>query len=117
MGNLDMERSLDQNAKHFGGEGEESSMMVVQIVSITGDVFSVDISSDSMVPDFEKKAMLAMKADRRVLLSFEGNPVPKGALSESGVKDGSVLDAVVVMTEDLTDANLRPALKMWYDPS
>ena len=38
-------------AKHFGGEGEESSMMVVQIMSITGDVFSVDISSDSTVPN------------------------------------------------------------------
>ena len=38
-------------AKHFGGEGEESSMMAVQIMSITGDVFSVDISSDSTVPN------------------------------------------------------------------
>merc|ERR1719409_2483545 len=117
-----MERTLDHDvanvAKHFGGdEGDESSMMAVQIMSITGDVFAVDISSDSTVAELEKKARLAMKADRRVLLSFEGNPVPKGALSESGVKDGSVLEAVVVITEALTDANLRPALKMWFDPS
>ena len=52
-----MERTLDHDvanvAKHFGGdEGDESSMMIeVQIMSITGDVFSVDISSDSTVPN------------------------------------------------------------------
>ena len=49
-----MECTLDHDvanvAKHFR-EGEESSMMVVQIMSITGDVFSVDISSDSTVPN------------------------------------------------------------------
>ena len=48
-----MERTLDHDvanvAKHFGGE--KSTKMVVQIMSITGDVFSVDISSDSTVPN------------------------------------------------------------------
>ena len=53
---IDQQHALDHDvanvAKHFGdGEGEESSMMVVQIMSITGDVFSVDISSDSTVPN------------------------------------------------------------------
>ena len=54
---IDQQHALDHDvanvAKHFGGgEGEESSMMIeVQIMSITGDVFSVDISSDSTVPN------------------------------------------------------------------
>ena len=50
-----MERTLDHDvanvAKHFGGEGDGSSMVVVQIMSLTGDVFAVDISSDSTVPN------------------------------------------------------------------
>ena len=51
-----MERTLDHDvanaAKLFGGAGnKESSMIEVQIMSITGDVFSVDISSDSTVPN------------------------------------------------------------------
>ena len=51
-----MECTLDHDvanvAKHFVvGEGKASSMMMVQIMSITGDVFSVDISSDSTVPN------------------------------------------------------------------
>ena len=52
---IDQQHALDHDvanvAKLFGGEGEESSMMVVQIMSLTGDVFSVDISSDSTVPN------------------------------------------------------------------
>ena len=52
---IDQQHALDHDvanvAKQFGGEGGESSMMVVQIMSITGDVFSVDISSDSTVPN------------------------------------------------------------------
>ena len=51
---IDQQHALDHDvanvAKHFGGD--ESSMMIeVQIMSITGDVFSVDISSDSTVPN------------------------------------------------------------------
>ena len=51
-----MECTLDHDvanvAKQFGGEGDGSSKMIeVQIMSITGDVFSVDISSDSTVPN------------------------------------------------------------------
>ena len=54
---IDQQHALDHDvanvAKHFGGDegDDESSMMAVQIMSITGDVFSVDISSDSTVPN------------------------------------------------------------------
>lgn len=54
-----------------------------------------------------------MKANGRVELFFEGNAVSPGALWESGIKHGSVVDAVVVVTEALTDETIHDAVKMW----
>ena len=52
---IDQQHALDHDvanvAKHFGGDESSKMMIEVQIMSITGDVFSVDISSDSTVPN------------------------------------------------------------------
>ena len=78
------------------GEGGESPMLEVQIMAITGDVFPVQVSRDDTVRNrcrqqqdmncacvgqgaaLEQQAKLAMKADGRVELFFEGNPVSPG---------------------------------------
>ena len=80
-------------------------------MAITGDVFPVEVSRDATGEVLEEQAKLAMHANGRVELFFEGNPVTPGALSESGIKHGSVVDAVVV--EVLTDETIHDAVRMW----
>ena len=78
------------------GEGDESPMLEVQIMAITGDVFPVQVSRDDTVRNrcrqqqdmncscvgqgatLEQQAKVVMKADSRVELFFEGNPVSPG---------------------------------------
>ena len=78
------------------GEGGESPLLEVQIMAITGDVFPVQVSSDDTVRNrcrqqqdmnsscvdqgavLEQQAKVAMKAEGRVELFFEGNPVSPG---------------------------------------
>ena len=78
------------------GEGGESPMLEVQIMAITGDVFPVQVSRDDTVRNrcrqqqdmsclcigqgaaLEQQAKMAMKANGRVELFFEGNPVSPG---------------------------------------
>merc|ERR1711939_1179141 len=88
-------------------------MLEVQIMSIAGDVVSVQVSRDDTGVALEQQAKVAMQANGRVELFFEGNPVSPGALSESGIKHGSVVDAVVVVVmEALTDKTIKDAVKM-----
>ena len=80
---------------HQPGEGGESPMLEVQIMAITGDVFTVPVSRDDTVRNrcrqqqdmtcscdqgaaLEQQAKMAMGADGRVELFFEGNPVSPG---------------------------------------
>ena len=95
------ERALDDDvlrvsAEFHTGEGGESPMLEVQIMAITGDVFPVQVSRDDTVRNrcrqqqdmnyscvdqgvaLEQQAKMAMKADGRVELFFEGNPVSPG---------------------------------------
>ena len=78
------------------GEGGESPMLEVQIMAITGDVFPVQVSCDDTVRNhcrqqqdmnylcvdqgaaLEQQAKVAMQANGRVELFFEGNPVSPG---------------------------------------
>ena len=79
------------------GEGGESPLLEVQIMAITGDVFPVQVSRDDTVRNrcrqqqdmnfssfvgqgvvLEQQAKVAMKANGRVELFFEGNPVSPG---------------------------------------
>ena len=78
------------------GEGGESPMLEVQIMAITGDVFPVQVSRDDTVRNrcrqqqdmncscvdqgvaLEQQAKIAMQANGRVELFFEGNPVSPG---------------------------------------
>ena len=71
-------------------------MLEVQIMAITGDVFPVQVSRDDTVRNrcrqqqdmiyssvdqgavLEQQAKMAMKANGRVELFFEGNPVSPG---------------------------------------
>ena len=71
-------------------------MLEVQIMAITGDVFPVQVSRDDTVRNrcrqqqdmncscveqgeaLEQQAKMAMQANRRVELFFEGNPVSPG---------------------------------------
>ena len=71
-------------------------MLEVQIMAITGDVFPVQVSRDDTVRNrcrqqqdmncpcvgqgavLEQQAKVAMKANGRVELFFEGNPVSPG---------------------------------------
>ena len=81
---------------HQPGEGGKSPMLEVQIMSITGDVFPVQVSPDDTVRNrcqhqqdlnclcidqvaaLEQQAKVAMHADGRVELFFENNPVLPG---------------------------------------
>ena len=81
---------------HQPGEGGESPLLEVQIMSITGGVFPVQVSRDDTVRNrcrqqqdmnyscveqgavLEQQAKMAMKANGRVELFFEGNPVSPG---------------------------------------
>ena len=97
-----MERALEEDVMrvsaefHQPGEGGESPMLEVQIMAITGDVFPVQVSRDDTVRNhcwqqqqdmnccvlqgaaLEQHAKVAMGADGRVELFFEGNPVSAG---------------------------------------
>ena len=81
---------------HAGEGGGESPMLEVQIMAITGDVFPLQVSRDDTVRNrcrqqqdmtyscvdqgaaLEQQAKMAMKANGRVELFFEGNPVSAG---------------------------------------
>ena len=81
---------------HQPGEAGKSPMLEVQIMAITGDVFPVQVSRDDTVRNrcrqqqdmncscvdqgaaLEQQAKVAMKANGRVELFFEGNPVSAG---------------------------------------
>ena len=77
------------------GEGGKSPMLEVQIMAITGDVFPVQVSREDTVRNrcrqqqdmnclcgqgatLEQQAKIAMQANGRVELFFEGNPVSRG---------------------------------------
>ena len=78
------------------GEGGKPPLLEVQIMAITGDVFPVQVSPDDTVRNrcrqpqdvsyscvgqgaaLAQQAKLAMKANGRVELFFEGNPVSPG---------------------------------------
>ena len=97
------------------GEGGESPMLEVQIMAITGDVFPVQVSRDDTVRNrcrqqqdmnyscvdqgvvLEQQAKLAMKANGRVELFFEGNPVSPG----EGM-DGRVLAAAAEASRNMS---------------
>merc|ERR1712216_796401 len=49
----------------------------------------------------------------RVSAELQPRPVSPGPPSESGIKHGSVVDAVVVVTEALTNETIRDAVKKW----
>ena len=95
------ERALEDDvlrvsAEFHTGEGGESPMLEVQIMAITGDVFPVQVSRDDTVRNrcrqqqdmncscvdqgaaLEQQAKMAMQANGRVELFFEGNPVSPG---------------------------------------
>ena len=95
------ERALEDDvlrvsAEFHTGEGGESPLLEVQIMAITGDVFPVQVSRDDTVRNrcrqqqdmncscvdqgaaLEQQAKMAMGADGRVELFFEGNPVSPG---------------------------------------
>ncbi len=81
---------------HQPGEGGKSPLLEVQIMAITGDVFPVQVSRDDTVRNrcrqqqdmsysfvdqgvvLEQQAKVAMQANGRVELFFEGNPVSPG---------------------------------------
>ena len=101
MNDHPMARALEDDvlrvsAEFHTGEGGESPLLEVQIMAITGDVFPVQVSRDDTVRNrcrqqqdmncsrvgqgaaLEQQAKLAMKANGRVELFFEGNPVSPG---------------------------------------
>ena len=96
-----IERALEDDVSRVSaelqpGEDGESPLLEVQIMAITGDVFPVQVSRDDTVRNrcrqqqdmkcscvdqgtaLEQQAKMAMKADGRVELFFEGNPVSPG---------------------------------------
>jgi len=79
-----------------GDAGGKSPMIEVHIMTIAGEEHTIEISRDDRGAGLAQRVEVAMRVVGRVELFFEGNPVAPGALSESGIKDGSVVDAVVV---------------------
>ena len=95
------ERALEDDvlrvsAEFTTGEGGKSPMLEVQIMAITGDVFPVQVSPDDTVRNrcrqqqdmncwcvgqgaaLEQQAKVAMQANGRVELFFDGNAVSPG---------------------------------------